>query len=118
LAAELATAVPALGAATAQRLVRTYGTLARKIFTGSEDASGLGVHFGAGFYEREASHLVRHEWAMTADDVLWRRTKLGLHIGDGGRRQLADWLAARLPGSTPPVLARSGPQRAKGCLKR
>jgi glycerol-3-phosphate dehydrogenase len=119
LAVELAAAVPALGAATALRLVRTYGTTAREIFVARQDAPGLGVHFGAGFYEREAAHLVRHEWAMTADDVLWRRTKLGLHIGDSGRRQLADWLAAHLPGTVQDLPARSAPSRsAKSWLER
>jgi glycerol-3-phosphate dehydrogenase len=111
LAAELAAAVPALGAATALRLARTYGTMARKIFVVRQDAPGLGVDFGAGFYEREAAHLVSCEWAMTPEDVLWRRTKLGLHIGDSGRRLLADWLAARLPGTVQDLPARSAPSR-------
>src|SRR5262245_1556588 len=103
LAADLAAAVPALGEATAHRLVRSYGTMARRIFAGRPDATpddpGLGFNFGAGLYEREVAHLVKNEWALTADDVLWRRTKLGLHIGETGRRQLCDWLRARLPAS-------------------
>jgi glycerol-3-phosphate dehydrogenase len=117
LAAELAAAVPALGMATSARLVRTYGTIARRIFAGSRDAAGLGVHFGAGFYECEAIHLLKQEWAMTPDDMLWRRTKLGLHIGDSGRQQLAAWLAHRLPSATPVASARtrSSPS-AKSCL--
>jgi glycerol-3-phosphate dehydrogenase len=119
LAAELAAAVPALGAATALRLVRTYGTTARKIFVARQDAPGLGIHFGAGFYEREATHLVKHEWAMSVDDILWRRTKLGLHIGDSGRRQLADWLAANLPGTGQDLPARSATSSsAKSWLER
>jgi len=107
LAAELAAAVPALGDATSQRLVGTYGTLARKIFAAGGDVVGLGLHFGAGLYEREAAHLLTQEWAMTADDVLWRRTKLGLHIGESGRQQLAEWLAAHLPSAAQALLARS-----------
>jgi glycerol-3-phosphate dehydrogenase len=79
--------------------VRSYGTIARKIFADRADPPGLGVHFGAGLYEREVAHLVNNEWAMTAEDVLWRRSKLGLHIGESGRRQLSDWLLARLPAS-------------------
>jgi glycerol-3-phosphate dehydrogenase len=99
LAAELGAAQPLLGEATAQRLARTYGTLAREIFAGNAFTPGL--HFGAGLYEREVAHLVKNEWAMSSDDILWRRTKLGLHLGDAGRRQLADWLAARLPSPAP-----------------
>ena len=57
----------------------------------------LGEDLGAGLTEREAAYLVAHEWAETADDILWRRSKLGLHGGE----QLADrtraWLAARGP---------------------
>jgi len=103
LASDLAAAVPALGEATSHRLVRSYGTMARKIFAdrpdAPDDAPALGCHFGAGLYEREVAHLVKNEWAMTAEDVLWRRSKLGLHIGESGRRQLSDWLMARLPAS-------------------
>ena len=118
LAAELSAAHPALGEATSRRLVRTYGTLAREIFACSNGAAGPGVHFGAGLYEREVAHLVDNEWAMTADDVLWRRTKLGLRIGDSGRLELAEWLAARLPG-TPQPLPRSAPGGAgEGRLRR
>jgi len=95
LAAELGAAHPMLDEATAQRLARSYGTLAREIFAGNGSTPGL--HFGAGLYEREVAHLVKNEWAMSSDDILWRRTKLGLRLGDAGRRQLADWLAARLP---------------------
>jgi glycerol-3-phosphate dehydrogenase len=40
----------------------------------------LGEHFGAGLYEREVEYLVRNEWARTAEDVLFRRSKLGLHV--------------------------------------
>ena len=105
LATELAAANPALGEATSQRLARSYGTMAREIFARHNDTADLGLHFGAGLYERETRHLVKNEWAITADDVLWRRTKLGLRIGESGRRQLAEWLAAQLP----------SPQRVQAC---
>ncbi|TIU04201.1 MAG: glycerol-3-phosphate dehydrogenase, partial [Mesorhizobium sp.] len=41
----------------------------------------LGRNFGADLYEAEVRYLVQNEWAMTAEDVLWRRTKRGLHLG-------------------------------------
>jgi glycerol-3-phosphate dehydrogenase len=92
LARELAAAVPSLGAATSDRQVRTYGTMARAIFAEAKRAEDLGIHFGAGLYEREVRHLIDNEWAMTADDILWRRTKLGLRLLQDERRCLEDWL--------------------------
>jgi glycerol-3-phosphate dehydrogenase len=97
LARHLAATVPALDAAAAERLVRTYGTLAQRIFAGTTRAEDLGLHFGASLYEREVRHLVDKEWAMTADDILWRRTKLGLRLTAGERHRLEEWL--RMHGS-------------------
>lgn len=96
LARALLDDVPALGDATAHRLIRTYGTMARGIFADAPRLD-IGVHFGAGLYEPEVVHLITREWAMTADDILWRRTKLGLRLSPAERSRLADWLAQRLP---------------------
>jgi glycerol-3-phosphate dehydrogenase len=95
LARDLAAACPALSPATAERLARTYGTTARDIFAGDVGAQDLGRHFGAGLFEREVAHLVENEWATTADDILWRRTKTGLRLGDAERSRLAEWLGGR-----------------------
>jgi glycerol-3-phosphate dehydrogenase len=101
LAGDLATAVPALGAATSHRLARTYGTIARAIFADAKRAEDLGAHFGAGLYEREVRHLIDKEWARTADDILWRRTKLGLRLTKDERHRLEEWLRRYgLPGSS------------------
>ena len=59
----------------------------------STKLADMGIDFGGGFYERELDWLVREEWANTADDILWRRTKLGLHVPPEGARRLAEWLA-------------------------
>ena len=48
----------------------------------------LGQHFGAGLTEREVDYLRREEWAQTAQDILWRRTKVGLHLTDDERQAL------------------------------
>jgi glycerol-3-phosphate dehydrogenase len=98
LARDLAAALPSLGAATMARLVRTYGTMARCMLAGASRKEDLGVHFGAGLYEREVRHLMDKEWARTADDILWRRTKLGLHLTAHERHSLEEWLHER--GST------------------
>ncbi len=97
LAHELASAVPALGAAAAERLIRTYGTIAQSVFADTTRTEDLGIQFGASLYEREVRHLIDKEWARTADDILWRRTKLGLRLTRDERRRLDDWL--RLHGS-------------------
>jgi glycerol-3-phosphate dehydrogenase len=91
LARELA-AVPGLSATTAERLARTYGTRARAMLADAAQAQDLGRHFGAGLYEREVRYLIRHEWAGTADDILWRRTKLGLRLTREERAGLEEWL--------------------------
>ncbi|NJM30749.1 MAG: glycerol-3-phosphate dehydrogenase [Rhizobiales bacterium] len=62
---------------TLHHLARLYGTRASRILDG-----GLGRHFGGGLYEAEIGYLREHEWAMTADDVLTRRTKFGLFFSE------------------------------------
>jgi glycerol-3-phosphate dehydrogenase len=70
---------PFLDLAFAQRLVRLYGTLARKVLGIARSYADLGRHFGDDLYQAEVEYLINNEWAATADDVLWRRTKRGLH---------------------------------------
>lgn len=74
----LAADYPFLQPAHARRLCRLYGTRARMILGEATAPADLGRHFGADLYEAEVTYLARHEWATTADDVLWRRTKRGL----------------------------------------
>jgi glycerol-3-phosphate dehydrogenase len=53
----------------------------------------LGEGFGGGLFAREVDWLMREEWAESAEDVLWRRTKRGLHLPPGGPESLALWMA-------------------------
>ena len=76
------------------RLMRRHGTLAAAILGGARDETDLGRNFGGGLYEAELRHLVANEWAREADDVLWRRTKCGLHMTVGERQRLAETLLA------------------------
>jgi glycerol-3-phosphate dehydrogenase len=78
------------------RLLRRHGTLADEIIGDAREESGLGRNFGGGLYERELDYLVRNEWAREADDVLWRRTKCGLHMSEKEQRGVRDWMAARV----------------------
>jgi glycerol-3-phosphate dehydrogenase len=92
-AAAFKTRHPWLPEDVAQRLCRLYGTMAERIVGISTKLADMGIDFGGGLYEREVDWLVREEWANTADDILWRRTKLGLHVPAEGAVRLADWLA-------------------------
>jgi glycerol-3-phosphate dehydrogenase len=77
--ADLKRDYPFLDLDYARRLVRLYGTLARTILGIARSYADLGQHFGDDLYEAEIAYLMEREWAMSSDDVLWRRTKRGLH---------------------------------------
>jgi glycerol-3-phosphate dehydrogenase len=74
------------------RLLRRHGTLAREIVGTARRESDLGRDFGGGLYECELRYLVEREWAREADDVLWRRTKCGLHMSAPQRAAVRDYL--------------------------
>ncbi|CZT36794.1 glycerol-3-phosphate dehydrogenase [Rhizobium sp. 9140] len=74
----------------ARRLVRLYGTLSGKIVGDAQSIEGLGRHYGADLYEAEVRYLIEQEWARTAEDILWRRTKLGLNLSGAEASALAD----------------------------
>ena len=93
LATALTQQCQGLPAAQAMRWVRAYGTRARQLLGDAQRIDELGEHFGGGLYAREVAHLMRNEWAHTADDVLWRRSKIGLHINADAQVRLAEWMA-------------------------
>jgi glycerol-3-phosphate dehydrogenase len=82
--------------ATVRRLARAYGTRTREILGCSGALADLGHHFGADLHACEVAWLMKEEWARTADDVLWRRSKLGLRLSAGERAGLAQWMADRI----------------------
>ena len=73
----------------AYRLARAYGTRISDIVGSAKTLEELGAHFGAGLTRAEVDYLRNHEWAQSADDILWRRTKLGLHMSAAERESLA-----------------------------
>ncbi|WP_420551027.1 glycerol-3-phosphate dehydrogenase [Litorivicinus lipolyticus] len=83
-----------LDARLARRLVRGYGTIARDIVGTGIDS--MGEHFGAGLYEAEVRHMCHQEWARSLDDVLYRRSKMGLFLSESERQRVAQWLAAEV----------------------
>lgn len=91
-AAWLATQWPWLPPKLAARWSRTYGARATLILGQADSLAALGTHFGADLYEAEVRYLCTHEWARQADDVLWRRTRLGLVLDAAQQHRLACWL--------------------------
>jgi glycerol-3-phosphate dehydrogenase len=81
-----------LDARTTYRLARAYGSNAHEILHGAASMRDLGEQFGAGLTEREVMFLRDKEWAVSADDVLWRRSKLGLRLSFSERDRLDNWM--------------------------
>jgi glycerol-3-phosphate dehydrogenase len=73
---------------TARRLVRAYGTRAGEVIDEAKSLGDLGRDFGAGLSEAEVRYLRENEWAQSADDILWRRSKLGLHVTSEVEREI------------------------------
>ena len=80
-----------------QRWVRTYGTNLPEWLDSACRLDALGREVAPGLYEAELRHMIKSEWALTSDDVLWRRTKLGLHYSPAERQAVADWMALLHP---------------------
>lgn len=95
-------------AATVARWFRSYGLEVDGLAQGARSASDLGRDFGAGLYEVELKWMVEKEWAQTAEDVLWRRSKLGLRERDIDKAALEKWLEQHAPPSRNEHLAAGG----------
>ena len=102
LAAELVRNHPFLAQSHANRLAHAYGTRAAKVLGDAASAEDLGRAFGATLTESEVRYLMANEWARTAEDVVWRRSKLGLRMTAGEIAALDEWMAAnRVSGERP-----------------
>jgi len=89
---KLRSVYPFLELRVARRLTRLYGTRATVLLGSATSEADLGRDFGAELYETEVRYLVKHEWALTAEDILWRRTKRGLKLGKEQAAELEDFL--------------------------
>jgi glycerol-3-phosphate dehydrogenase len=94
LTAELQLNYPFLGAAHANRLAHAYGTRATRLLGNAKSMADLGRSFGATLTESEVRYLMSAEWALTADDIVWRRSKLGLRLSAAEIAAIDDWIAA------------------------
>jgi glycerol-3-phosphate dehydrogenase len=83
----------------ARRIFRAYGTRAERIFEGARFAADLGENFGL-LSEREVDYLVKEEWAETPEDILWRRSKLGLHLSVAEQSALTAYMGQKAGGKT------------------
>ena len=92
--AQVRTTWPFLTDAQSLRLAHAYGALLAELLDGVSDAAGMGVDFGAGFTEIEARWMHDREWARAPDDVLLRRSKLGLHLTAEQRTAFEAWWSA------------------------
>ncbi len=82
-----------LDAALARRLARAYGSRIELMLGKANGRADLGDEVAPGLFEIELDYLRREEWACTAEDVLWRRTKRGLHLSESQRQRVADWMS-------------------------
>jgi glycerol-3-phosphate dehydrogenase len=79
------------------RLASAYGARVDSLIGGAHALSDLGERLGGDLYEAELRYLAAHEFARTAEDVLWRRSKLGLHLGPEAHAAVARWFADNAP---------------------
>ncbi len=86
--------------AWAKRLIRAYGTEAWHILRGAKNEADLGGSFGATLTVREVIWLIEQEYACCAEDVIWRRSKLGLRLSQAEVEDLENWMGAYIDGKT------------------
>jgi glycerol-3-phosphate dehydrogenase len=108
LSARIAALSPVCSPQRATRLARAYGTRATRIVEGVRSEADWGALFGADLTEREVRYLMAHEWARTAEDVLWRRSKLGLHTNNAEAGRLEDWMQTKGAAAIPALAAVGG----------
>ncbi|PMQ17538.1 glycerol-3-phosphate dehydrogenase [Janthinobacterium sp. AD80] len=75
------------------RYARAYGTRIHVLLDGRKDVAAMGEEIATGLYAAEVDYVRRHEWAVSAADILWRRSKLGLHLPRATADTLDAWLA-------------------------
>ncbi|UYG06127.1 glycerol-3-phosphate dehydrogenase [Halomonas sp. M4R1S46] len=91
----LAADFPFLSPAQVRRFSRSYGSLCLRFLEGKRSQEALGEPYGAGLTTAEVDYLMAQEWAREPQDILWRRTKLGLHLSPVQVARLADYMAHR-----------------------
>jgi len=101
-ARDLAARYPALPPELRGALLHRHGTRTLRVLGQAKTTQDLGTHFGHTLYAAEVDYLVAHEWARSAEDVLWRRTKCGLHLTVAQQNALAAYLYEQYGHGRPP----------------
>jgi len=83
---------PWLPKTLAHRYVKSYGSRANLLLQNKHSIADLGIDFGSELYQNEVEYLIAEEWAETSDDILWRRSKLGLNMSKKNKKNLDTWL--------------------------
>ncbi|MCX7117284.1 MAG: glycerol-3-phosphate dehydrogenase [Legionellales bacterium] len=81
-----------LDSETLNHYLNHYGTRTEQLLAHKENIESLGISFAEGFYQAEVDYLLTNEWAIHCEDILWRRTKLGLTTREEGQRALSNYL--------------------------
>jgi glycerol-3-phosphate dehydrogenase len=100
----LAKRFPFLELREARRLVRAYGTRAMRILGSASVAADLGRRFGPSLTEAEVNYLMDQEWVSSAEDAVWRRSKLGLHMAATEIDALQTYISGRTAAVVPSAL--------------
>jgi glycerol-3-phosphate dehydrogenase len=95
---QLSADFPFLTRRQVRRYLHLYGTCTRHLLGDAQSNADLGENFGADLTSREVDYLIDEEWVTSCNDILWRRTKLGLHMSDRDLRALQSYLDKRLGG--------------------
>ncbi len=93
---ELGNAYPQLPPVVLRGVAQRHGSLAREVLQDVRNVSGLGENFGAGLFGREVDYFIEREWAQTAEDILWRRSKAGLRLSMAQKQALERYVFNKL----------------------
>jgi len=96
LAEQLTAQWPWLNSAIIKRWVRSYGTRCQEIMADKTELAQMGIEFGHGLYQAEVDYMIAQEWALTVEDILWRRSKLGLCFSAAQQQLLQEYLDGNL----------------------
>lgn len=88
---------PWLPKSLVQRFSRCYGSLSFRLLAQSNSIDDLGYYFGGGLYQTEVDYLISNEWALSVEDIIWRRSKLGIYLDSAAQETLGVYLDANLP---------------------
>jgi glycerol-3-phosphate dehydrogenase len=96
------------------RLGDAYGSRVHQLLAHCRSMADLGAHFGGGLYQREVQFLIEHEWARSADDILWRRSKLGMRLDPAQVQELQRFVREKVASLTDRARSADTPLRPTG----